>query len=85
MSSTHTQSQFCTATLISSFLQSSCFSLAIAFVSRHTCFKLNLTQVIRLVVEMVLATEGFLEVTIANLPPTELSGLRYNWHKGPII
>ena len=41
----------CTATWLSSFVQCSFFISAIAVAIQHICFKLNLTQVITLVVE----------------------------------
>ena len=53
MSSTSTQSQLCTATLISFFVQCSRFILAVAFVSYHIFFKLNPAKVITLEVEWI--------------------------------
>ena len=53
MNSTVSQSQLCTATPISFFVQCSRFILVFALVSFHICFLASLAQVITLVVESI--------------------------------
>ena len=60
------------------FVQCSRFISAIAFVSRHICFKRNLTQVITYLqqnglIHMVFTTEWFWEVAIQSCPEWDLN------------
>ena len=60
------------------FVQCSSFISTIAFVSRHTCFKWNLAQVITYLqqnelIHMVFTAEGFWEVAMESWPELDLN------------
>ena len=87
MRSTCTQSQLCTTTPILSFVQCPHFVSAIAFVSCHICFKLNLVQAIMLLAEklihVVFTNERSLEGAIEVWPEWDLNPRPWNSFQMP--